>query len=120
MKFALYGPAMASMLIALASAHAADMKPHKLECVPIQNIQSSPAIDGKTILLELSGHKYKRIDLANTCAGLVFKGFAFDTSTQDLCVTNTLHVNETAGAHCMIKDIVDITPEEAKALRMKR
>jgi hypothetical protein len=120
MKLALYGVAMVAMVIMMAPAHAADVKSKKQECVPIQNIQSSPAIDSKTILLELHGHKYKRIDLANNCSGLTFKGFSYETSTQDLCMTNTLHVNETAGANCMIKNIVDITPEEAKALRTRR
>jgi hypothetical protein len=121
MKLTLAGAALIGMAISTLSAWTADTNASKhLTCVPIQNIQGSPAIDSRTILLELNGHKYKRIDLANNCSGVTFKGFSFDTSTQDLCVTNTLHVNEVAGANCMIKDIVDITPEEAKALRMKK
>lgn len=119
LKRILCGATLAGV-IAATPAWATDAKSdHHLVCVPIQEMHNSPAIDDKTILLELNGHRYKRIDLAGSCAGLMDRGFSYETSTQDLCTTNTLHVNDVAGAVCMIKDIVDISPEEAKALRKK-
>ena len=118
MKSVICGAALVCTLLAAMSASADEDKSGKgLVCVPIQFIRNSPAIDDKTILLELNGKKYKRIDLASDCPDLTFKGFSYATSINQLCASDPLHVNEAAGAVCMIKDIVDISPDEAKALK---
>jgi hypothetical protein len=93
---------------------------HGIVCVRIQDIEASPTIDDKTILLELRGHRYKRIDLAARCPDLEFFGFAYRSYDEELCTTNTLRVVESGGTQCMIKDIVDITPEQAQALKKKK
>lgn len=97
--------------------NAAQTSGPNMMCIPIQEIRESPAIDNKTVLLELNGHKYKRLDLVDVCPGITIDGFSFVTSTDDLCTTNGLRVNETGGAMCMIKDIVDITAEQARLLQ---
>ena len=122
MNYAACGLMLACALAAAVPA-AADAPPrHRQTCVPMQDMQgnNSPAIDDKTVVLELNGNRYKRVDLENRCPDITIRGFSYETPTQDLCTTDTLHVNETAGAICMIKDIVDITPEEAKALLKKQ
>jgi hypothetical protein len=116
-KSLLCGAVLAAVLAGTTAAVAAQSPGSGLVCVPIQTIKGTPAIDDKTILLELNGHQYKRVDLIDFCPDLTFKGFSFATSTEDLCSSNGLRVNEIAGAVCMIKDIVDITPDQAMALK---
>lgn len=89
-------------------------------CVRLSQIDQSPAVNSRTILLKMKDKTYKRVDLAGPCSGLMMNGFIHQTSTDDLCKTDTLRVNETVGAVCMIDKIVDITPEEAKALQTKK
>jgi hypothetical protein len=120
MNFLLCCTGLACALLAAGTARADER--HREVCVPMMALQgnNSPAIDDQTIVLELSGNKYKRVDLENRCPDVVFRGFSYDAPTQELCTSETLHVNESAGATCIIKDIVDITPAEAKALLRKR
>jgi len=67
----------------------------------------------------MRGNKFKRIDLLNRCSGLKIEGgFSYSTSINQLCIQDTLRVLR-AGTTCMIKQIVDITPEEAQALKDK-
>jgi hypothetical protein len=91
-------------------------------CVPLQNIDSTPVIDDKTILIKMRGNGgYKRIDLVNRCSGLrIVDGFGHSTSTNDLCTTDPLRVLEPVGATCMIDKIVTIDKDEAKALMARR
>jgi hypothetical protein len=89
-------------------------------CVPLPQIDQTPAIDSRTVLLKLKGGRYLRMDLQNNCSGITFHGFGFSTSTQDLCTTDALRVNEVAGATCMIKQIVPISREEADVLQKRR
>src|SRR5581483_12493125 len=109
MRYGIYGVALIFALIAAARAEAADAKPAQREvCVQMQDIQGndSPAIDDKTIVLRLNGNRFKRVDLENRCSDIVMKGFSYDAPIQALCTSSTLHVNESAGATCLIKDIV--------------
>jgi len=69
--------------------------------------------------LELKGHRYKRVALVASCPELNFYGFAYRAYNEQLCTTNALRVIESGGTQCMIKDIVDITPEQAQALKKK-
>jgi len=118
-KSLMLGVASVTLLGAAATAWAAESAGSGLVCVPIQNIDSTPAIDDKTILLVLKGHRYKRIDLYGSCPDILFHGFSFTTpETDDLCTSAGLRVVEPGGGPtCMIKDIIDITPDEAQALR---
>jgi hypothetical protein len=86
-------------------------------CIPLVNILTASATDDKTILVKLRSAKYKRVDLAGGCPDLTVQGFSYATSTDDLCETDALRVNQSAGAVCMIKNIVDITKEDALALQ---
>lgn len=87
------------------------------QCIRLRDIDQTPIIDNKTILVEMRGNKYKRIDLINRCSGLKIEGgFSYSTSINQLCIQDTLRVLR-AGSVCMIDKIVDITPEQADALK---
>ena len=101
------------------NAEANSKAPRTQQCIPLQYINQTPVIDSKTILVEMKGNKFKRIDLVNKCSGLKFeKGFSHSTSINKLCKQDTLRVLR-SGSICLIKQIVDITKEEAKALKSK-
>jgi hypothetical protein len=88
-----------------------------IKCIPLMTIDETPIIDDKTILVKLkTGGRYKRIDLFGSCPGMQFSGYAHSTRTNELCSTDTLAVLQPVGAMCTIKDIVDISEPEAKAL----
>lgn len=90
------------------------------QCIQLSRIDNSPAIDSRTILIEMEGSGgYKRIDLASSCPGLVFNGFSISTSIDKLCTSDTLTVPDNGGAVCLIDKIVTIDEAEAKALRAK-
>jgi len=76
-------------------------------------------IDDKTLLIKMrSKNSFKRIDLVGACPGLrMADGFSHTTSTNDLCTTDPLKVNEPVGATCMIKQIINISPAEAESLQ---
>ena len=92
------------------------------QCIRTSAIDGTPVIDNRTILVKMKGKGLKRIDLANECSGLKIQGgFSYSTSTNDLCISNTLSVlTSGAGSTCMIKQIVTIDEAEAKALMSKR
>jgi hypothetical protein len=116
--------ALALMLAgpALADGHegdAGESTGKTQQCIRLQDIDQTPVIDNQTILIEMRGNKFKRIDLLNRCSGLKIEGgFSYSTSINQLCIQDTLRVLR-AGTTCMIKQIVDITPEEAQALKDK-
>ena len=86
-----------------------------LQCVRSTDIDQTSVIDDHTILIKLNGRgHYKRADLESPCNGLYFRGFAYSTPNDELCNVNPLHILD--GEICMIKDIVDISADEAKDL----
>ncbi|TAL02452.1 MAG: hypothetical protein EPO08_07130 [Rhodospirillaceae bacterium] len=95
-------------------------------CVPLMQIDSTPVINDSTILIKMKQKgAFKRIDLMAPCGGLnMGNGFVHTTSTNDLCTSDPLRVNEPmgtgTGATCMIKQIVTISADEAKALQTKK
>lgn len=107
--------ALSSAAPALADGHEEKTQ----QCIRLQNIKQTPVIDNQTILVEMRGKTYKRIDLLNRCSGLKIEGgFSYATSINQLCIQDSLRVLRSGGI-CMIKQIVDITAEEAKELRAK-
>jgi hypothetical protein len=87
------------------------------DCIYLSYIGRTPVIDNKTILVEMRGNTYKRIDLLNRCGGLKLQGgFSYSTSINKLCKHDPLIVLG-AGNACLIDKIVDITEEEARALK---
>ena len=90
-------------------------------CIYLKAIDQSPVVDDSTILVKLKNNQYKRIDLVSPCLGLKLAG-GFDhlTSSGDLCTTDTLHVRDQSGMTCGIRQIVDISPNEANALTARR
>lgn len=114
--------AVLAMTLAAGAAAApafAETEEKTQQCIRLQAIDQTPVIDNKTILVEMKGNKYKRIDLVNRCSGLKIEGgFSHSTSINQLCVQDTLRVLRSGGI-CMIDKIVDITEEEAIALKAK-
>lgn len=107
--------ALAVSLPAFADGH----EEKSQQCIRLQDVRQTPVIDNKTILVEMRGKTYKRIDLRNRCSGLKIEGgFSHATSINRLCIQDTLRVLRSGGI-CMIDQIVDITAEEADALRAK-
>jgi len=127
------GPTLKRYLVAAAVACAAGFAASVVEaagekvgdtqmCVPLVNIESTPVIDNKTILIKMrEKNGFKRIDLMGPCSGLYMaNGFSHTTSTNDLCTSDPLRVNEPVGATCMIKQIVTISAAEAKGLQSRK
>ena len=86
------------------------------QCIYLSYIDRTPVIDNKTILVEMKGNMYKRIDLINRCSGLkLMGGFSYSTSINRLCKQDVLTVLR-AGSSCLIDKIVDINEEEAEQL----
>ena len=111
----------ASIACIAGLAVAAESTPGKTQmCVRGSQIDQSPAVDRYTIVLKMKNGSYKRVDLVNSCSSLMFgHGFIYETSTDELCTSTTLRINDVAGGSCMIKQIVDISKEEAKHLMSK-
>ncbi len=102
---------------AVADGHEGGEEEKTQQCIRLQDIDQTPVIDNKTILVEMRGNKWKRIDLRNRCSGLKIEGgFSYSTSINQLCIQDSLRVLR-AGTFCMIDKIVDITPEQAQALK---
>jgi len=94
------------------------------QCISLQRIDQTPVIDNKTILVDLRGGGYKRIDIRNRCPGLKFEGrYTYSTSISKLCKQDSLTVLSSDGSPigtCLIDKIVTIDEAEAKALLSKR
>jgi hypothetical protein len=104
-----------------ATAHAAGMVGETKNCINLRDIESSPAIDNRTILVKLKGaNQFKRIDLAQACQGLTFSGFGQTSPDGKLCKSTPLYVLQTGGQVCMIDNITTIDAAEAATLEKKR
>jgi len=112
---------LAVLPMTAVTAQAADMAGEGQNCVNLRDIDASPAIDERTILLKLKGNNnFKRIDLAQSCRGLTFSGFGQTSPDGKLCRTTPLRVLQAGGQTCMIENIVSIDATEAAALEAKR
>lgn len=122
---------MKTSLIAIAAALtfglgatsvlAADAVGSTQKCVRLSDIQDSPIIDDKTIVLKMRGRDhFKRVDMRGTCSGMEFSGIGHTTPTDELCTSNAIKVLQPVGAICMIDKIVTIDKAEADALLAKR
>jgi len=121
MKAVFSGLCVAAALAVLpVSAQAANISGEEQTCINLRDIAGSPAIDERTILIKMKSGQYKRIDLANTCSGLTFSGFAQTTPEDRLCRTNPLRVLQMGGQTCMIDKIVNIDEAEGRALEASR
>lgn len=111
---------IAGFAVAAEEVAAAKTEGKTQMCVQGSRIDQSPAVDSKTVVLKMKDGSYKRMDLVNSCTQLMFgRGFIYETSTDELCTSTTLHINDVAGGTCMIKQIVDISKEEGKYLLSK-
>ena len=113
--------ALGALIALSASAYAAGENiGDTQQCIQLSRIENSPAIDSRTILIEMKGNGgFKRIDLTSSCPGLIFNGFSITTPIDKLCTSDSLTVPDNGGAVCLIDKIVTIDEDEAKALRAK-
>jgi hypothetical protein len=110
--------AAVALAVSASSAWAADGS--RQSCVRLNQIDQSPAVDDRTILLEMKAGGYKRVDLMGPCVGLTMSGFVHQTPSDDLCINDTLQVKQAGGSICKISQIVDLNEADAKLLKAKR
>jgi hypothetical protein len=107
--------------IGATAASAADPVGSTHKCVRLSDIQSSPVIDDRTIVLEMRGRdQFKRVDMRGTCSGMQFSGIGHTTPTDELCTSDSITVLQPVGAVCMIQQIVTIDKAEADTLLARR
>jgi hypothetical protein len=107
--------------IGASSAFAAGAVGQTQKCVRLSDIQSSPVVDDKTIVLKMRGRDdFKRVDMRGTCSGMKFSGIGHSTPTDELCTSDPITVLQPVGAVCMIQQIVTIDKAEADTLLAKR
>ncbi|MGE4064021.1 MAG: DUF6491 family protein [Rhodospirillaceae bacterium] len=121
MKTSLIALAAALVVGAATSATAADPVGSTHKCVRLSDIQDSPIIDDRTILLRMRGRdNFKRVDMRGRCSGMEFSGIGHSTPTAELCTSDSITVLQPVGAVCMIDQIVTIDKAEADTLIAKR
>ncbi len=109
--------ATALAAISVSAASAADTP--RQTCVRLNQIDQSPAVDDRTVLLEMKNGSFKRVDLMGPCLGITMSGFIHQTHSDDLCSSDTLQVKEAGGGICKISQIVDVNAADAKLLKTK-
>ncbi len=121
MKFALPLVVAVAAFTGAPGAMAAAQLGETQNCIRLSDIEDSPAIDDKTILVKMTGGKaFRRIDLRTSCPGLTLSGFSHRTPQAQLCRSDILNVNQPVGATCAIEKIVTIDAAEARALEARR
>ena len=82
-------------------------------CIDIQRMRSTHALDDSTILATLRGNEFAKISLASRCIGLrIQDGFSYATSITKLCPGDIITVLGGGGDRC---SIATITPLSALA-----
>ncbi len=110
----------AALTLGTASAFA-DTVGESHRCVRLSDIQESPVINDKTIVLKMrSKDDFKRVDMRGTCSGMKFSGIGHSTPTDELCTSDAITVLQPVGAACMIEKIVTIDKAEADQLLSTR
>jgi len=90
-------------------------------CIPLRQIDESPIIDDRTILVKMRGNGgFKRMDLAGGCSGISWQGYARKSPESAICTSDTLHVIGPVRTICKISNIVNIDAAEARALSDKK
>ncbi|HEX5047146.1 MAG TPA: hypothetical protein VFX89_08510 [Gammaproteobacteria bacterium] len=98
-----------------------------VNCVTASSVTRKVAIDQRTIVMELKGKKFYRLDLASTCAilspGETQIGLVFDNKSGKMarvCSNDSLTVSNKKGAGgCSLAKFNPITAEEADELIAK-
>lgn len=115
--------AIAALGLGLTSggAAAASAVGETQRCIRLMQIDESPIIDDRTILVKLRGNSgFKRLDLSGTCSGISWDGYARVSPEHSMCITDTLHVLGPTAATCKIDRIVTIDAAEASALEARK
>ena len=106
--------AAAAVVAAIAPAYARD----GVQCVRLRDIQESPVVNEHTVVLRLTGNRYKRVSLTGGCTSLPYSGFAHSTPSDELCNSDPIVTQD--GAGCVIESMQDISPTQAKDLLRKK
>ena len=108
-------PALAA-LFAIVSSQAVAAPPAAApqDCVPLNQIRSTMAIDDRTIDFQLSGGTVLRNRLPQACSGLGFeRRFSYRTSLTRLCSIDIITVLDSdgrPGASCGLGSFVPVGP----------
>lgn len=88
---------------AVPPAPAARALPAARPCLSIARIERSEIVDNQTIRLHLTDGTIIRSRLPSPCYGLKMQGgFAFQTSTDQLCELDVIHVLPPSGGACAL------------------
>lgn len=82
-------------------------------CLRVQDIKSTEAPDGKTLIVTMNNGKVWNNRLQGTCSDLKFNGFVWVTHDDQVCDNvNTLHVIR-SGQICQLGVFVPAPPKKA-------
>jgi hypothetical protein len=109
---------VAAALTALSGPAAAQVQQRNDFCIPLTALETTKAVDNRTIVATLKGKgHYRKLSLNTDCTGLKLQdGFSYNTSLPALCKGDTITVIGSIGSVCGIADITAIDDNEAKQL----
>lgn len=127
LKHTAMGFALAACLALLQTADAAAQEnaPSAGEvdqCIPLNRIKQTKAIDNQTIVVELRGQGgWRKMETASRCPGLKFEdSFGYATSLTQLCKGDIIIVLGGVGSKCGLSQITVIDEQQAQDLLASR
>lgn len=113
------------VLVSTASVYAQENTPSVGEvdqCIPLNRIKQTTAVDNQTIVVELRGRDgWRKMETASRCPGLKFENsFSYATSLTQLCKGDIITVLGGVGSRCGLSQITVIEEQQAKDLITSR
>jgi hypothetical protein len=100
---------------------AADAAGETQRCIHLTQIDESPIIDDRTILVKMRGKSgFKRMDLSGTCTSIARDGYTRVSPENAICTSDSLQVLGPIPSVCQIERIVTIDATEASALEARK
>lgn len=92
------------------------------QCIPLNRIKQTKAIDNQTIVVELRGQDgWRKMETASRCPGLKFEdSFSYATSLTQLCKGDIITVLGGVGSKCGLSQVTVIDEQEAQDLIASR
>lgn len=92
------------------------------QCIPLNRIKRTTAVDNQTIVVELrSTDGWRKMETSNRCPGLKFENsFSYATSLTQLCKGDIITVLGGVGSRCGLSQITVIDEDEARSLTASR
>lgn len=91
------------------------------QCLPLNRIKTTKAIDNRTIVVEMKGQDgWRKMETSGRCPGLKIEdSFSYATSLTELCKGDIITVLN-IGSRCGLAEITAISEEEARGLIASR